>query len=113
MIPVINTALNRGKTVVLWSWDQDSRDWTNPPANQMYSYIKKGVKPGNIILFHDWYGSEYTQSSSTVKALDSILDYLDKNGYKCVTVSELLYRSNTAHSRAFRNLSFEAWKCSH
>jgi peptidoglycan/xylan/chitin deacetylase (PgdA/CDA1 family) len=90
---IINTALKHGKTVVLWSWDQDSRDWTNPPANQISSYIKKGVKPGNIILFHDWYGSEYTQTSSTVKALDNILDYLDKNGYKSVTVSELLYHS--------------------
>jgi peptidoglycan/xylan/chitin deacetylase (PgdA/CDA1 family) len=90
---IINTAIKNGKEVVLWSWDQDSRDWADPPASQICSYIKKGVKPGNIILFHDWHGSEYTQTCSTVKALDTILDFLDKNGYKCVTVSELLYRS--------------------
>ena len=98
---IINTALKHGKAVVLWSWDQDSRDWANPPANQMYSYIKKGVKPGNIILFHDWHGSEYTQTCSTVKALDNILDYLDKNGYKSVTVSELLYRSTQLIPESF------------
>ncbi|MEH7525270.1 polysaccharide deacetylase family protein [Bacillus sp. JJ1503] len=98
---IINTAFIYGKTVVLWSWDQDSRDWANPPANRMYNYIKKGVKPGNIILFHDWHGSEYTQTCSTVKALDDILDYLDKNGYKSVTVSELLYRSTQLIPESF------------
>ncbi|MEH7390591.1 hypothetical protein V7164_09980, partial [Bacillus sp. JJ1474] len=81
--------------------DQDSRDWANPPANRMYNYIKKVVKPGNIILFHDWHGSEYTQTCSTVKALDDILDYLDKNGYKSVTVSELLYRSTQLIPESF------------
>ncbi|KAB2336269.1 polysaccharide deacetylase family protein [Cytobacillus depressus] len=98
---IINTALKHGKTVVLWSWDQDSRDWANPPVNQMCNYIKKGVKPGNIILFHDWHGSEYTQTCSTVEALDNILDYLDKNGYKSVTVSELLYRSTQLIPESF------------
>jgi hypothetical protein len=67
----------------------------------MCSYIKKGVKPGNIILFHDWHGSEYTQACYTVKALDNILDYLDKNGYKSVTVSELLYRSTQLIPESF------------
>lgn len=90
---IINTAIKNGKEVILWSWNQDPRDWTNPPAIQMFNYITKGVKPGNIILFHDWYGSEYTQTFQTVHALENILDFLYKNGYECVTVSELLYRS--------------------
>jgi peptidoglycan/xylan/chitin deacetylase (PgdA/CDA1 family) len=90
---IINTAIKNGKVVVLWSWNQDPRDWANPPESQICNYITKGVKPGNIILFHDWHGSEYTQTCQTVKALDNILDFLYKNGYKCVTVSELLYRS--------------------
>jgi hypothetical protein len=45
------------------------------------------------MIFHDWHGSEYSQACQTVKALDDILDFLYKNGYKCVTVSELLYHS--------------------
>jgi peptidoglycan-N-acetylglucosamine deacetylase len=90
---IIKTAIKNGKEVVLWSWDQDSRDWANPPSNQICNYITKGVKPGNIILFHDWHGSEFTHTCQTVNALDNILDFLDKKGYKCVTVSELLYRS--------------------
>ncbi len=90
---IINTAIKKGKDVVLWTWEQDSRDWTEPPASQICSYITKGIKPGNIILFHDWHGSEYTQTCQTVIALDTILEFLYKNGYKCVTVSELLFRS--------------------
>jgi peptidoglycan-N-acetylglucosamine deacetylase len=110
---IINTALKNGKEVVLWSWDQDSRDWANPPASQICSYIKKGVKPGNIILFHDWHGSEYTQNCSTVTALDNILDFLDKNGYKCVTVSELLYRSTQIISEYFGIYPSKEGKTSH
>ncbi|MEH7334555.1 polysaccharide deacetylase family protein [Neobacillus drentensis] len=98
---IINTAIKNGKEVVLWSWDQDSRDWANPPASQIYSNIKKGVKPGKIIIFHDWHGSEYTQTCSTTKALENILEYLDKNGYKCVTVTELLYRSTQIIPESF------------
>ncbi|PKG22888.1 polysaccharide deacetylase family protein [Niallia nealsonii] len=90
---IINTAIKNQKEVVLWSWNQDPRDWASPPAGQICNYVTKGVKPGNIILFHDWHGSEYTQTCQTVHALDNILDFLYKNGYKCVTVSELLYRS--------------------
>ncbi|OIK12080.1 chitooligosaccharide deacetylase [Bacillus sp. MUM 116] len=110
---IINTALKNGKTVVLWSWDQDSRDWANPPANQMCSYIKKGIRPGNIILFHDWHGSEYTQTCSTVKALDNILDFLDKKGYKSVTVSELLYRSTQLIPESFGIYPSKKEKTSH
>lgn len=89
---IINTAIKNGKEVVLWN--QDTRDWSDPPVSQMRNYITKGVKPGSIILFHDWHGSEYSQTCQTVKALDNILDFLYKNGYKCVTVSEMLYRSS-------------------
>lgn len=90
---IINTAIKNQKEVVLWSWNQDTRDWANPPASQICSYVTKGVKPGKIILFHDWHGSEFSKTCQTVDALDTILNFLYKNGYKCVTVSELLYRS--------------------
>jgi peptidoglycan-N-acetylglucosamine deacetylase len=90
---IINTALKNRKDVILWSWHQDTRDWSDPPVNQICDQVTKGVMPGNIILFHDWHGSEYSQNCRTVPALNTILDFLYKNGYKCVTVSELLYRS--------------------
>ncbi|WP_144555974.1 polysaccharide deacetylase family protein [Bacillus sp. X1(2014)] len=110
---IINTAIKNGKEVVLWSWNQDSRDWADPPASQIYSKIKNGVKPGNIIIFHDWHGSEYTQTCVTTKALENILEFLDKNGYKCVTVTELLYRSTQILPESFGIYPSKKGKTSH
>lgn len=98
---IVNTAVKNGKLVVIWTWGQDSRDWSNPPVSKICRTIFAGVKPGNILLFHDWHGFEDTKSCNTVDALDKILDYLYKNGYKCVTVSELLYRSTQTIPESF------------
>lgn len=90
---IINTAIQNGKLVILWSWHQDPQDWRSPAASKISRHITKGVKPGNIILLHDWNGSEFSQTSQTVEALESIMSHLKNKGYKCVTVSEMLYRS--------------------
>ncbi|WP_042349764.1 polysaccharide deacetylase family protein [Bacillus massiliigorillae] len=91
---IVNTAVKNNKLVVLWSWHQDPKDWRNTAANQISRIITTGVQPGNIILLHDWHGNDDSKVSQTVLALDDILSHLYKNGYKCVTVSELLYQSN-------------------
>lgn len=49
-----------------------------------------GTKPGDVILFHDAGGNR----AQTVKALEEILPKLQKQGYKFVTVSELLERKD-------------------
>ncbi|OUC02371.1 chitooligosaccharide deacetylase [Bacillus thuringiensis serovar medellin] len=90
---IINTAIQNDKLVILWSWHQDPQDWRSPAASKISRHITKGVKPGNIILLHDWNGSEFSKTSQTVEALDSIMNHLKNNGYKCVTVFEMLYRS--------------------
>ncbi|SCV20642.1 Uncharacterized protein BCRIVMBC845_03166 [Bacillus cereus] len=90
---IINTAIQNGKLVILWSWHQDPHDWRSPSASKISNHIIKGVQPGNIILLHDWNGSEFSEISQTVEALESILIHFKKNGYTCVTVSEMLYRS--------------------
>lgn len=91
---IVNTAVQHHKTVVIWTWGQDSRDWKDPPANQICDSVLTGVKPGNIILFHDWHGNQYSKKCSTPEALETILNYLQKNGYQCLTVSEMLYRTS-------------------
>ena len=50
----------------------------------MYSRITSKVQNGSILLFHN--GVE-----NTPEALDKILAKLEKDGYKFVTVSELIY----------------------
>lgn len=88
---IINTAVKNDKLVIMWSWHQDPEDWKIPAASSISNKITKGVEPGNIILLHDWVNSRLTASSQTVIALDNIMEFLYNNGYKCVTVSELLF----------------------
>lgn len=88
---IIDTAVKNGKLVILWS--HDPRDWSGRPASQIFRDATKDIHPGSIILLHDWYETEFTTTSQTVKALDDMLKFLYRNGYECVTVSELLYQS--------------------
>ena len=72
-----------GYKIILWT-TLDAKDWRNPPSAQITDTIVSKVQNGDIILLHD-YGTE-----NTVKALDVIIPTLINNGYKLVTVSELI-----------------------
>ncbi|MFF2753240.1 polysaccharide deacetylase family protein [Psychrobacillus sp. NPDC058041] len=87
---IINTAVQNGYKVVMWSWHQDTEDWKTPGVKKIVSRVVSGAKPGDIVLFHDAGGDR----SQTVKALEEILPELKKQGYKFVTVSELLEINN-------------------
>lgn len=88
---IVDTAVSSGYNVILWSWHQETRDWSRPGANKIVQNVVSDARPGDVIIFHDAGGDR----SQTVKALDSILKILSENGYKCVTVSELLYQANS------------------
>lgn len=81
-----------GYKVVMWSWHQDTKDWANPGVQKIVDTVLNGTEPGNIILFHDGGGNR----EQTVRALEEILPELQKQGYKFVTVSELLKLQNEA-----------------
>lgn len=87
---IINTAVENGYTVIMWSWHQDTEDWKRPGVHKIVSKVLSGAHPGDIVLFHDA-GGDRTQ---TVEALKEILPELKKQGYKFVTISEFL-RINT------------------
>jgi peptidoglycan-N-acetylglucosamine deacetylase len=91
---IINTAAENGYHVVLWSWHQDTKDWKNPGVSRITKRVISGVKPGNIILFHDSGGNR----TQTVQALDQILTELEEEGYEFVTVSEMLFRTQIKQS---------------
>jgi peptidoglycan-N-acetylglucosamine deacetylase len=75
--------------VVIWTWGQDSRDWTQISGQTIAMRIIKTVKPGNIILFHDQGGDH----SNTVKALEILLPVLKEQGYQFATVTALLQKN--------------------
>ncbi len=72
--------------VVMWSWTEDTRDWSNPGVETIVSRVLSHIQPGDIVLFHDG-GSNRQQ---TIEALPIILNDLRLRGYRFVTVSQLM-----------------------
>ncbi len=68
-------------------WDVDSRDWQVKTKSKILQNVLPNVKSGSIILMHD--NHEYS-----LNALNDIISNLKKQGYKFVTVSELLELKN-------------------
>jgi peptidoglycan/xylan/chitin deacetylase (PgdA/CDA1 family) len=69
--------------VSLIHWSLDSYDWMTRDAQSVYDELISRVKDGDIILLHDIH-------ESTVDAMEMVIPELINNGYKLVTVSELL-----------------------
>ena len=67
-------------------WNIDTLDWAHNEVDKICSCIYDGIKPGSIILFHDY----VVGKSPTVSALEIIIPELLSRGYKFVTVSELI-----------------------
>lgn len=73
--------------IVLWSSHQDSKDWSNPKAENIVNITLSNVENGDIILFHDYV---YYDESNTIEALKVILPELKNKGYRFVTISEMI-----------------------
>ena len=71
---------------VLWSWRQDTKDWACPSSDCIVTGVLSNLRDGDVILFHDYNAN----SSPTPEALERILKKLSSQGYKFVTVSELM-----------------------
>ena len=65
----------------------DSVDWKQSGADVEYNRVMKNVKEGSILLFHN--NAKYTPEN-----LDRIINKLTDEGYKFLTVSELIYDDN-------------------
>ncbi|MGO0059702.1 polysaccharide deacetylase family protein [Brevibacillus fluminis] len=83
---LVDSLRKAGFLVVLWSWHQDTKDWTDPGTNKIVAKVLKNARNGDIVLFHDYGGAR----EQTVHAIEEILPSLQKEGYRFVTVSELL-----------------------
>ncbi len=74
----------RNHVVVMWS--ADSVDWHDKSPEKITNNVLKRASNGGIVLLHDGGGPRM----HVVKALPKIIEELRKQGYKFVTVSELL-----------------------
>lgn len=64
-------------------WSVDTLDWKSQNTQSVIKIATTDIKNGDIILMHDIY-------SSTAKAVEKIVPELIQQGFKLVTVSELL-----------------------
>lgn len=67
-------------------WTVDTRDWSHESTQSIVNTVKKRARSGSIVLFHDYISSP----SPTPEALRILIPYLLNEGYRFVTVSELL-----------------------
>lgn len=86
---VIQTAERNGYQVVLWTVAMENKK--DRQVKDVVTRVMAKVKPGAIILAHD--GT--LDRSLTVKSLPSLIDELQKQGYRLVTLRELMaYRQD-------------------
>ncbi len=77
-------AMSLRDPVLLWS--ADSNDWKKPGADRIVQNVLRDAHPGGISLMHDGGGARYQD----VEALPIIISGLRAQGYRFVTIPELL-----------------------
>lgn len=80
-----------GYPTILWS--VDPLDWKRPGPSVVASRILNATTPGGIVLAHDLH-------SQTVDAMPATIDGLLRQGYRFVTVSQLLAMQPSANAQA-------------
>jgi len=79
-------AKNNHYAVMMWSGESGDAERRSPQVPGMVKNVIKGTKPGGIILMHDGGGNR----AKTVKALPQMIADLKAEGYRFVTIPELL-----------------------
>ncbi|WP_310486708.1 polysaccharide deacetylase family protein [Chamaesiphon sp. VAR_69_metabat_338] len=84
-------AQQHNQSVNMWSVDSGDSHPKRPSAEAMIKTVVSGATPGGIVLMHDGGGSH----ANTAKAVPVIIAKLRAQGYKFVTVPELLEIAST------------------
>lgn len=64
--------------------DKDPRDWSRPGVKKIIGRATHKVRNGQIVLMHDGGGNR----SQTVKALQRVIDKLEKQGFTFYSIIE-------------------------
>ena len=80
-------AADLGQTLIMWS--VETRDWATRSPLQVAAGTLRRVHPGAIVLLHDGGGDR----AHVVTATRWLVGHLARDGYRFVTVPELLERS--------------------
>lgn len=107
---VMQVAHKLGYTVVMWSVPL-ARDWEYPPAQVIAQRILSNVSDGSIVVLHDGNRGQLCSAkhlaphvcdrSSDIEATRLIVDNLKSQGYRFVTIPELItLRKSAKHTPA-------------
>lgn len=80
--PMVAAAIRQGEYITV-GWSLRSFDTMTSDQSKLMNRIKRALKPGDIILFHDY-------CDSTIAILPALLDHIAGIGLKIVRVDELL-----------------------
>ncbi len=79
-------------TIAYWTWQQDSKDWrVGTKGESIANHIVSHIQPGQIIILHDGAGN----GLETARAVDLLLTRLTADGYRFVTMSQLIQIGNS------------------
>ena len=70
----------------MWDVEPDSISEIASDSNRIIEETRSKVRPGSIILLH----AMYPNRQQSLKAVRGIIESLERDGYRFVTVSELL-----------------------
>jgi peptidoglycan-N-acetylglucosamine deacetylase len=87
---LVEYAQKHNQSINMWSVDSEDSHPKRPTPEAMLKTILAGATPGGIVLMHDGGGSH----TNTAKAVPQIIAKLRAEGYKFVTVPELLELSS-------------------
>lgn len=72
-------------------WSGHASDWNQPSAGEIAERIITQATPGDILLLHDgWETQQHANHQNTVDAVPLILERLTREGFKFVTLPELV-----------------------
>ena len=86
---VLSVARGLGFQVIMWSVPLPA-DWQRPPPQVIADRVLRYVKTGSIIVLHDGNRGRPADRSNTVAATKIIVAALQHEGYRFVTVPELI-----------------------
>lgn len=78
---VSRMAIKNSMSIVLWS--VDTRDWAEKDSSVIYNRVVANSTRGSIVILHDVH-------KPSIDALEKIIKKLTREGYKLVTVSDIL-----------------------
>ena len=81
----------RAQGLAIAGWSADANDWNPHPVEELVAGIVSQATPGDIILLHDgWETRPGADRQNTVEAVPLILEKLKAQGFRFVTVPDLL-----------------------